>query len=747
MNAVIALALGASSLLAVAVADPRVMIESTYTDTKGLNDLAKSMGSKYMGMATDIKQLSDKYYTGELNNTQDFGMITPANAMKWDATEAKQGVFTFEDADKIVAFANKTGAQVRCHALVWHQQAPEWVQSLEKAELLEAMSNHITKVMTHFGDTCYAWDVVNEAIEEDGSYRESFWYKKTGKEYISTAFKTANAVKAKLGLKSKLYYNDYNINVANNKSDAVLKMVTDLRSHKIWVEGVGFQSHYSNNDTVAGSKIFDNFRRFTIKNMDVAITELDVKTSTAKPTVTEQQQQVGIITNAISACKKTKRCVGATVWDFVDTYSWIKSSAPLLFYQPEGPNTPLVRKATYDAVTSGWIWTERQDVQWAPVHLVVLTFSISRFVAHAPERERMNVFISLVLGASLLAVAFGDPRVMIESTYTDTKGLNDLAKTAWQNKGGKYMGTATDIKQLGDPYYIQKLNGTSDFGTITPANAMKWDATEPKQGVFTFEDADKIVAFANKTGAQVRCHTLVWHKQVPEWVQVLEKTKLLEAMSNHITKVMTHFGNSCAAWDVVNEAIDEDGSYRQSFWYKKTGKEYISTAFKTANEVKANLSLQTRLYYNDFNINVVNNKSDAVLEMATDLRSHKIWVEGVGFQSHYSNNDTVAGAKIFDNFRRFTVKHMDVAITELDVKTSTANPTVSEQQQQVGIITNVVSACKKTMRCVGVTVWDFVDTYSWIKSSAPLLFYQPDGPSTPLVRKATYDAVTAGWIL
>ncbi|KUF82637.1 hypothetical protein AM588_10000423 [Phytophthora nicotianae] len=138
MNAVIALALGASSL-AVAIADPRVMIESTYTDTKGLNDLAKSMGNKYMGTATDIKQLSDKYYTGELNTTQDFGMITPANAMKvgivydytvnvvvvinvvlqWDATEPKQGVFTFEDADKIVAFANKTGAQVRCHALVW----------------------------------------------------------------------------------------------------------------------------------------------------------------------------------------------------------------------------------------------------------------------------------------------------------------------------------------------------------------------------------------------------------------------------------------------------------------------------------------------------------------------------------------------------------------------------------------------------------------------------------------------------
>ncbi|CEG45746.1 endo--beta [Plasmopara halstedii] len=359
----------------------------------------------------------------------------------------------------------------------------------------------------------------------------------------------------------------------------------------------------------------------------------------------------------------------------------------------------------------------------------------------------VNVLIVLLLNASWLVVAFGDPRVMIESTYTDTKGLNDLAKTAWQNKGGKYMGTATDVKQLADPYYKAQLKDTSDFGMITPINAMTWLVTEQKQGTFSFKDADQIVAFANKTGARVHCHALVSHKQVPQWVQVLEKAELLKAMVNHITNVMTHFGNSCIAWDVVSEVFEENGSYRQSFWYKKTGKEYISTAFTTANKVKSDLKLKTRLYYDDFNINVVNNKSDAVLAMATDLRSHKIWVEGIGFQSHYSNNATVAGAKIYENLSRFTIKNMDVAITQLDVKTSTANPTVKEQQQQVNIITNVVSACKKAMRCVGVTVSDFVDTYSWINSSAPVLFYQPEGPGTSLVRKATYDAVTMGWIL
>ncbi|CAI5729525.1 unnamed protein product [Peronospora destructor] len=330
MNAAIAFALGAC-LVAVTIADIRVMIVSTYTGDKGLNDLAKSMGNKYMGTTTDIKQLSDTYYARELNNTQNFGMISPVNSMKWDATEAIQDVFTFEDADTIVAFARKSGAQVRCQTLISHKQVPKWVQSLEKAELLKAMSNHITKVMTHFGDLCSAWDVVGEVIEDDGSYRQSFWFKKTGKDYISTA-------------------------VVNKKSDAVLEMVTSLRRRKIFVEGVGFKLHYRDSDTVAGAHIFNNFRRFTIKNMDVAITKLDVTTSTANPTVTEQQKQVGIYTNVISACKKTKRCVGVTMSDFVDTYSSTNLSAPLLFYQPDGANTELVRKVTYDAITSGWIW-------------------------------------------------------------------------------------------------------------------------------------------------------------------------------------------------------------------------------------------------------------------------------------------------------------------------------------------------------------------------------------------------------
>ncbi|KAJ8550548.1 hypothetical protein ON010_g10521 [Phytophthora cinnamomi] len=176
-------------------------------------------------------------------------------------------------------------------------------------------------------------------------------------------------------------------------------------------------------------------------------------------------------------------------------------------------------------------------------------------LAQPPTPTSMKLGISLIIGVLSLAVARGDS--FIKSTYSGSKGLNDLAKAT-----GRYMGTATDIGELSDPYYVKQLKNISDFGMITPGNAMKWDATEPSQNSFSFTKGDQVVALAKASGAKVRCHTLVWHQQVPSWVQTLGKAELLKALENHITKVITHFGDSCYAWDVVNEAMGDDGTYR-----------------------------------------------------------------------------------------------------------------------------------------------------------------------------------------
>ncbi|KAE8889598.1 hypothetical protein PF005_g311 [Phytophthora fragariae] len=349
-----------------------------------------------------------------------------------------------------------------------------------------------------------------------------------------------------------------------------------------------------------------------------------------------------------------------------------------------------------------------------------------------------NGRFALIVGALSLAVARGDS--FIKSTYAGSKGLNDLAKAT-----GRYMGTAADIGELSDPYYVKQLKNISGFGMITPANAMKWDANEPSQNAFSITKGDQIVALAKASGAKVRCHTLVWHQQVPSWVQNLGKADLLAALKNHITKVMTHFGDSCYAWDVVNEAMGDDGSYRKSFWYTKTGTEYISTAFKTASAVKKSLGLKTKLYYNDYNTNVINTKSTAVLNLLKSLINAGVEVNGVGFQAHLSYSDTASASDQISNMRRFEALKLDVALTELDVKTSSTTPSTAEQNKQVAVYTNAVLACRKLSKCVGVTIWDFVDTYTWLSSSAPLPWYQPKGKNTPLVHKVAYDGIAKAW--
>ncbi|GMF22244.1 unnamed protein product [Phytophthora lilii] len=194
--------------------------------------------------------------------------------------------------------------------------------------MLSALENHITKVMTHFGDSCYAWDVANEVMGDNAQMRESFWYTTTGMEFLQTAFKTANSVKKSLGLKTKLYYNDYNTNVVNPKSTAVLNMIKGLPDAGITVDGVGFQSHFGFSDQASASEQVENYERFTALGLEIALTELDVTASSSSPSSDEQAQQPNVYKNTISTCKQVEKCVGVTIWGYDDNYSWLSTKAP-----------------------------------------------------------------------------------------------------------------------------------------------------------------------------------------------------------------------------------------------------------------------------------------------------------------------------------------------------------------------------------------------------------------------------------
>lgn len=207
---------------------------------------------------------------------QQFNAITPENSMKWERIHPEEGVYDFEAPDALVEFANKNNHFFTGHTLVWHSQVPDWVFEhkngtlLTRAELLQRMEEHINAVAGRYAGKIDAWDVVNEALNEDGTLRESKWSTIIGDDFIEHAFIMA----AKAAPKAKLYYNDYNL-YKPEKRNGVIRLVKSLQSKGIKIDGVGMQAHYSLTSPEL-SDIEDSINAYSDLGIDVLITELDV---------------------------------------------------------------------------------------------------------------------------------------------------------------------------------------------------------------------------------------------------------------------------------------------------------------------------------------------------------------------------------------------------------------------------------------------------------------------------------------
>jgi len=284
--------------------------------------------------------------------------------------------------------------------------------------------------------------------------------------------------------------------------------------------------------------------------------------------------------------------------------------------------------------------------------------------------------------------------------------LRDLAAAK-----NKVIGTAVTGSKLTGTY--GDLAGTQ-FNSLTPGNAMKWGSVEPTRGSYNWAEADQIVNFAEVHGQQVRGHTLVWHSQNPGWLDngTWTQAQLSQLLNDHIALEVGRYKGRLAAWDVVNEPFNEDGTYRQTLWYNGLGTGYIAQALTAARAADP----AAKLYINDYNVEGVNAKSTALYNLVKSLKEQGVPIDGVGLQAHLIVGQVPATLQ--QNIQRFADLGVDVAITELDIRMTLPSDS-AKLTQQAADYKAVMNACVAVTRCVGATVWGFTDSDSWIPSTFP----------------------------
>jgi endo-1,4-beta-xylanase len=316
---------------------------------------------------------------------------------------------------------------------------------------------------------------------------------------------------------------------------------------------------------------------------------------------------------------------------------------------------------------------------------------------------------------------------------------------------GRLVGVALAAARLADPVYAETAG--EQFNQLTPENEMKWETIEPVQGQFDFGPADTLVEFAQSHGMQVRGHTLVWHSQLPAWVNTLTGDDLRAAMTNHIQTVVGHFRDRypgvVTAWDVVNEAMNPMNvppgagamgaggapaavptNYRDSVFYRELGEDFIPEAFRLAHDADPD----ALLYYNDFGAEgSMGAKSTAVYTLVTGMLDAGVPIHGVGFQMHTSSDDRGPGFVDFqNNVARYAALGLQIDVTEMDISLCALGDNTFSREAQRFRYNHLASACAQSPQCRSVSVWGLGDANSWLNDTgcganagnlpAPLLF-------------------------
>jgi endo-1,4-beta-xylanase len=325
---------------------------------------------------------------------------------------------------------------------------------------------------------------------------------------------------------------------------------------------------------------------------------------------------------------------------------------------------------------------------------------------------------SILLIASLTACGGGSPSVTTNTNPPPTLTLGQAAATHHIK-----VGAAADSPYLSDPQYPAILG--SEFTQLQAENEMKFATIHPASGTYAFSGGDALVTFAQAHSMAVRGHTLVWYQQVPTWVTSgsFSSPQLSQILQDHITTVMQHYAGKVYAWDVVNEAFNDDGTnttpstLRSTIWYDNPGigfagqgTAYIEQALNWAHAADPN----AKLIYNDYNDETIGPKSNAIYAMAQDFTSRGVPLDGIGFQFHLDlsfDNPTVL-ASVASNFQRFAALGLEIHITELDIRLPDSS--AGSLAAQAKLYGEIAGLCVQQPKCTVFQTWGFTDKYSWI---------------------------------
>jgi endo-1,4-beta-xylanase len=343
-----------------------------------------------------------------------------------------------------------------------------------------------------------------------------------------------------------------------------------------------------------------------------------------------------------------------------------------------------------------------------------------------------------------------------KKTTTNAVTLKDAYKNDF------LIGTALNTPQIEerDPKAAALI--PVQFNAVTPENCMKAENIHPQWDQYTFDLSDKLVAYAAKHNIKVNGHTLIWHSQLPQFARRIKDVDSFKTFfTNHINTVASRYKGKVFSWDVVNEALNEDGTMRKSIFLDKMGDGFVTEAFRLAEKA----SPGTELYYNDYN-NEQPKKREGCIALVKKVQAAGVRIDGVGIQGHW-HLGRVPFKDIEESILAYHALGLKVMITELDIEMlprnfqgadvnqrQASNPALNPYangipdsllQQQAQDYANLFKLfLKHKDKITRVTFWGVNDGQSWLngwpipgRTNYPLLFDRAFNP------KPAYDAVMA----